>query len=319
MKTTHASGWIYLGLLALTLLAPSGASAQLNFDRLVVFGTSLSDPGNAFALTQQNSAPPYANLNAFLIPDAAYAKGGHHFSNGATWIEQFARPLDLADDVRPAFQDSEPAATNYAVGGARARDAGDGINLSTQVAAFLADFAGQAPAGALYVLEIGGNDVRDAIAAGLSGLPVIFDALEAVDANLEALYTAGARQFLVGNSPNLALTPAIRKLDLLNPGAADLALFYSQAYNLGLEALLDQWANAPGIEIVRLDLFAAVNGLAADPQAFGLSETEAACVSPGVPPYSCKAPAQFLFWDGIHPTRAVHGIVAQLAAAALAE
>ena len=38
-------------------------------------------------------------LNPLLIP-SAYAKGGHHFSNGATWIEQYARSVGLGDSVK---------------------------------------------------------------------------------------------------------------------------------------------------------------------------------------------------------------------------
>ncbi|MNG32048.1 hypothetical protein D3C84_1179700 [compost metagenome] len=49
----------------------------------------------------------------------------------------------------------------------------------------------------------------------------------------------------------------------------------------------------------------------ADPQAFGLSEVESACVTPEVRPFTCQAADDFLFWDGIHPTRVGHAIFAQ--------
>ena len=44
--------------------------------RFVVFGDSLSDPGNAFILTRDLEVPPFTSL----IPDAPYARGALHFS-----------------------------------------------------------------------------------------------------------------------------------------------------------------------------------------------------------------------------------------------
>ena len=55
-----------------------------------------------------------------------------------------------------------------------------------------------------------------------------------------------------------------------------------------------------------------------DPEAFGLTDVTSACVTPNIPPFICDRPDEFLFWDGIHPTKAVHDIIAQEAAAALA-
>lgn len=319
MNAISANRWTLMGFLALALLAPNWATAQVAFDRIVVFGTSLSDPGNAFALIRQQSTPPYANLDALLVPDAPYARGGHHFSNGATWIEQFARPQGLATSVGPAFVGANVGASNYAVGGARAREDGINVNLSTQVDTFLSDFAGMAPTDALYVLEIGGNDIRDALAAGPAGGAVIADALAAIGANIDVLYAAGARRFLITNGPNLSLTPAVRILDTFNPGAAQAADFLAQSFNAELEVLLTSLEGLPEIEIVRLDIYQKLGELVADPQAFGLSEVEGACVTPQMPPFTCQGVVGFLFWDGIHPTTAGHAIFAQEAVFALTQ
>src|SRR5687767_11923799 len=104
-------------LAVVTATAPTAAQARLG--RVVVFGTSLSDPGNAFALRGGTNTPPDYELDPLLVPSAPYARGGHHFSNGATWIEQFARSRGLASSVGPAFLGSDSTATNYAVGAAR--------------------------------------------------------------------------------------------------------------------------------------------------------------------------------------------------------
>ncbi|WP_372875431.1 SGNH/GDSL hydrolase family protein [Pseudomonas sp.] len=319
MKTISATRWTLIAFLATALLAPNWATAQVAFDRIVVFGTSLSDPGNAFALTRRQSTAPYANLDSLLVPDAPYARGGHHFSNGATWIEQFARPLGLAASVRPAFVGANDGASNYAVGGARAHEDGINANLAFQVGSFLFDAGGVAPADALYVLEMGGNDVRDALVAGPGGGAIIADALAAIGANLNALYTAGARYFLITNAPNLGLTPAVRTLDTLSPGAAQAAAFFSQSFNAGLEGLLASVEGLPGIEIARLDLYQKLGELVADPAAFGLSQVDSACITPGVPPFTCRSADDFLFWDGIHPTAFGHAIFAQEAVFALTQ
>jgi phospholipase/lecithinase/hemolysin len=65
-----------------------------------------------------------------------------------------------------------PAGTNYAVGGATsATPAAAGINLLNQVGAYSAYAAGHADPNALYVVMIGGNDVRNAALDG-TGAPL---------------------------------------------------------------------------------------------------------------------------------------------------
>lgn len=322
MKTTFVKRPALMSLaLALVLLVPGLAAAQTTFGRIVVFGTSLSDPGNAFALRGGTNTPPYDTLDPFLIPDTPYTKGGHHFSNGATWVEQFARPLGLAGNTRPAFQGSSAEATNYAVGGARAREDGINVDLPAQVNTFLNVFGGAAPSDALYVVEMGGNDIRDALvafASGNDGSAIIKDAVTAIGNNIAALYAAGARKFLVWNAPNLQLTPAIRTLDSLSPGAGQLAALLTDSFNQGLNDVLGSLTALPGIVIVRLDVHQKLNDLVENPAAFGLTVVDKACIMPNIPPFDCQTPDEFLFWDGIHPTKAVHDIIAQEAASALA-
>jgi phospholipase/lecithinase/hemolysin len=93
-KSTSFPRWLVLvGCVAWGLAAPDWAAAQSRFSGIVVFGTSLSDPGNAFVLVGDANTPPDFALDPLLIPSAPYAKGGHHFSNGATWVEHYARSI----------------------------------------------------------------------------------------------------------------------------------------------------------------------------------------------------------------------------------
>ena len=213
-------------------------------------------------------------------------------------------------------------AANYAVGGARAYEDGININLGAQVGAFLQQSGGSAAPDGLYTIEIGGNDIRDALAAfagGGNGTVVLEDAVLAIARNIHALHGAGAKTFLVWRAPNVGVTPAIRTLDSMMPGAAQLATQLTQAFNAGLDGAVTQLSALPGIRIVRLDAYRLLNDLVADPAAFGLTDVATACVTPNVPPFTCGRPDEFLFWDGIHPTSAAHAIIAQEAAAALAQ
>ena len=323
ITTKISKRWVLAGLLALACSAPQWSMAQGT--RIVVFGTSLSDPGNAFALRGGTNTPPDYSVDPFLVPDAPYMRGGHHFSNGATWIEQYARPLGLAGNVRPALA-STGAASNYAVGGARAREDGLNFNLPAQVGTFLRDVGHKAPADALYVVEMGANDLRDAFVAYVTpgrgpaaAGGVIADALNAISQNIVDLYYAGARKFLVWNAPNLGLTPAFRALDTVSPGAMFLATSLSAGFNVGLETqvLPGLAAALPGIELTRMDVFSKMGEVVARPAAFGLSNATSACITPSVAPFHCDNVDAFLFWDGIHPTAAGHAILAQLAAKTL--
>jgi outer membrane lipase/esterase len=294
-----------LAWLALATASPALAGPP---HRFVVFGDSLSDPGNAFILTRDLAIPPFASL----IPDAPYARGAFHFSNGPTWVEQ----LSLIDHALPS---AGPALllpkllSNYAVGGARARTVG-AFDLSTQVGLFVHDFHGQAPADALYVVFIGGDDLRDALEAlstdqtGATSFGILNDALAAIKSNLLTLYAAGARSILVANGPDIGLVPAVR---LQGPQAQGAGSFLSAQFNGFLELTLQGLENALGIQIVRFDVFTLMHEVVADPAAFGLTDVEDPCIRLNtIVGAFCPNPGKFLFWDGIHPTVAAHHILA---------
>jgi phospholipase/lecithinase/hemolysin len=322
-ESNFSSGarWISLAFAVLILAAPGWAVAGGSKGGLVIFGTSLSDPGNAFALRGGNNTPPDYSVDPFLVPDRPYAKGGHHFSNGPTWIEQYARPRGLASNAKPAFRSSSAKAANYAVGGARARPEGP-ANLSEQVYVFLQQVNSYPPPDALYVIEMGGNDVRDALQELFIGDPIkipgiISGAITGITTNIETLTELGARKFLVWYVPNVGLTPAIR-------GLGDLAVIFatniSTNFNYGLKQALDLLESAlsttyPDLVIVRFDSFTTLNAIVANQADFGLTQVEAACITPSVPPFACRNPDEYLFWDGIHPTRAAHSIIAHEVAA----
>ena len=294
------------------------AHAQSSFSAIVTFGTSLSDPGNAFALIKTNATPPGfgTDLESLLIPSAPYARGGHHLSNGSTWVEQMAQALRLTASANAAFASNDPKALNYAVGGARATEDGLNLNLPTQVGAFLQDVNGAAPSDALYVIEMGSNDVRAAlVAAGAGANPdtILTAAVQGIGTAIDALYAAGARHFLVLDVPPIALTPAIAIANAVAPGTAGFVDQLTHLFNAKLALMLSAKAAYPGITIAPFDVYTLIASIVANPQAFGLSNVTDACITPNVAPFTCQNPDAYLFWDGIHPTKVVHGIIADQA------
>jgi phospholipase/lecithinase/hemolysin len=104
MKVRKTAVLVTVAVLAVvTTTVPTAARAR--FARIVAFGTSLSDSGNAFALRGGTNTAPDYDVDPFLIPTAPYSRGGHHFSNGATWVEQLARPA--ASPGRSALDSSD--------------------------------------------------------------------------------------------------------------------------------------------------------------------------------------------------------------------
>jgi outer membrane lipase/esterase len=181
--------------------------------------------------------------------------------------------------------------------------------------AYLGDFP-VASANTLVVIEIGGNDVRDALSVlpGDPG-PILVGALTNIGTTIQTLYAQGARKFLIVNVPSLGNAPAVRLLDTIYPGTVFAANYLSSIFNSGLTQMQnDLNQGLPGIDVRTLDLYALLNEIIATPASFGLVNTMDACVTPNVPPFACKKPDTYLFWDGIHPTKVVHGIIAQRAA-----
>jgi outer membrane lipase/esterase len=299
---------------------------------VVVFGDSLSDTGNKFAVTGQLSTPPYDELDAFRIPDYPYAISAGRFTNGATWVEDAARLVGVQQDVRAALRNIRPG-TNYAYGGARAGAPLVPTNdrdLSEQVTTYLADVNGSAD-GDIIVLFIGANDVADAVRAlsvdpsGGTSVDGLLAGIGSINANLSQLVAAGARTFVILNVPNVALVPALNP-PLAPAGLSGIATCWTVLFNqgtplpAGCPALppgipgLDDIAaglKAQGVEVKLVDTFTFINQVAADPGRYGITNVKDTCITPDVAPYQCARPNRYFFWDGIHPTQIVHQLLAR--------
>jgi phospholipase/lecithinase/hemolysin len=207
-------------LLILCLLAPLPSIAG-SYDKIFVFGDSLSDSGNL------------ATLASFkFLNDLPYQNG---FTNGPTAVVELAKLLKAPPLTPSLYLLNTISGTNFAVAGARA--AGDNlIDLNTQVGAFLSSQAGNAPNDALYILFIGGNDIRDMRDA--SDIKAVYSILKKatqnISNNLSLLIASGAKHIMVVNSPDIGNLPETKALAANNPNLIRRASLFTQAYNKSL-------------------------------------------------------------------------------------
>lgn len=274
-------------LAASFLLTAVSAGERAPFSKIVTFGDSLSDTGNAFIYTggYYPATPPNAP---------------GRISNGKIWVEH------LADSLGMGLQ----AEDNHAVAGARSDHDNFMVNfglplgdtgLLSQVEDFLVDSGpGGADPDALYTVWIGANDVFTSLSFGGDMNLTVYHAIQNTAQAVGALASHGARHIVVANLPDLGLTPF--GLGLGAGFSAQLSGL-TDAYNAGLEqalAALDGY----GIHTIRFDAAGLIREIAANPATFGLVNATDEAQGSG------DDASAYLFWDGVHPTTVGHRVVA---------
>lgn len=287
-------------LIPLLLVISTWAHADSGFSRLYVFGDSLSDTGNLASVIGDFPSPPYYM---------------NRVSNGPVAVEVLAQKLDLAAD--PSLHLIGVATgTNYAVAGANAYG-DEAIDLNTQLIAFLANHGYMAPADALYVIMIGGNDVRTARdSTVLTAQTIVTAAANQVRQTIEALSQAGARSFLVINSPNIGIIPETGLIAqaIGNPALVQYATQLSKQYRVSLHHEMKRLKHQHDLNVMEFDLFKFFNKLVKKAAVLGFTNTSDACfssVSFSFHP-ECNYGLNFdsfIFFDEIHPTARTHEIV----------
>ena len=279
----------------------AGAASAQTYNRLVVFGDSLSDNGNVYAVSGQPTSPPYYQ---------------GRFSNGPVFTELLGFNAGRYTAGAPVT-----GSVNYAFGGARTDNALSPPGMRNQLAAYTG---------------AGGTFGRNDLVSVLGGANNIFGALTAYGALTPAqqaaqnpqsfvqpvanaaatdinfivndIATRGAGTILVTNLPRLGITPQF------NQGVAlplsPLADYAGTTFNSALlSRLLTTAAAQPNTNIILMDLYKISDPLAANPGRFGLVNVRDACFN-GVT--VCANPDSYLYWDGVHPTAAGHRLIAQL-------
>lgn len=293
----------HLAVVLLLWIAPVAADDEASFGTLYVFGDSLSDTGNLAAIRGDFPTPYYRN----------------RVSNGPLAIDALAERLGLSARASLYLLGRQEGG-NYAVAGARARG-NDLIDLSSQVVMFLAQQGNDAPEHALYVVFIGGNDVRDArdeLNAERANA-IVDDAVSEIANNIQLLRRAGARSLLVMNSPDIGLLPENALLTAASGDrfVAQRATRVSERFRVQLGRALQRLRREHDeVWLQEVDIFTASRLIARQAAQFGISNTTDACFSSQISTFhpDCVGGAgfdRFYFFDEIHPTAKVHGLIGE--------
>jgi phospholipase/lecithinase/hemolysin len=279
------------------------SSQAKTINAIYAFGDSLSDAGNAFI------------ASGGALPAAPYVNG--EFSNGPVWVQDAAKALGL-----PAVTASLAGGTDYAVGGALSGNLPGYSTVPGDLPSQLAAFHGTNPVAnpnGLYTIWIGSNDLNAILATHPSSVQAAAD-IAAVTANIDSaisiLASEGAKNFLVVTVPDLGKTPAAIAGGPLDVAAASgLSFAFDNLLVNGSGGIpsLSALASADSLSLNVVDTYSLLDGIIADPGAYGLSNVTSPCLT-GEVNYAggtpCANPSQYLFWDQEHPTAVGQALVA---------
>ena len=280
------------------------------YTTLFAFGDSLSDAGNDYL------------IDGGTDPVSPYYQG--HFSNGLTWVEDLSNMLGL----RP-LSPSLAGGNDFAFGGAETGPTAiEGVNpgdLLFQVAQY-AVLHPTPVGGALYTLDIGGNDLfkaLDELHAGQISPSVAGTAIAQAETNtvhaVEALFALGARNLLFYEVPDLGLAP-----HLSAEGSAWQNLASGVAKSFDQTVLSDLVPlEHLGLKVYDLPTYADLDLVASNPSYFasqyGISFTNV--TTPGWTGNFTSSSSgsssldyqNHLFFDSVHPTALAHQLTADIA------
>ena len=306
-----------LPALVVSAVAAVSLPAQAaQFSGVYVFGDSLSDAGyyRPFLASLGLPAPVVSQLGRFTT------------NPGPVWAEIVSQYYG----VTPSPSNSNNG-NIFAQGGARVTASsaatppgGAQRPVSTQIDEYLARNGGAADPNALYAVWAGGNDFlqnSQALAAGsITQAQLQANVLGAATAEvgqIARLRAAGARYIMAFGLPDIGIAPFAQAG---GPAAAAGATAISAGYNT---TLFTQLAGA-GIRVIPVDTFALLTDVRANAAAFGFTNLTGIACGP-FPPVTTSGNSQFclasnlvsptagqsyLFADSVHPTAAVHRIIA---------
>ena len=262
---------------SLLSLGLASTASALDYSNLYVFGDSLSDTGNLQTFSQDPQVPS-------------------RFTNGPVAVEVLAAQLGLSISNALHLTGAQHG-NNFAVAGAVAIDedgdeATPDINLPTQVNSYLAFNGYQADANALYIVMIGGNDIRAARTimgtaekgARKAAKQRIRQATSSIKAQLQKLATAGAQNIMVINAPDIGAIPETDLVAMQLLATADskretrianklekITGIFSAKYNGRLSRVVERIERQFDLNIIEIDLSEFLSDTIENPEQYGIT------------------------------------------------
>jgi len=292
-----------------------------DYNKLFVFGDSLSDTGNVAFLT----AP-----SGFSIPPASrYYQG--RFSNGPIAAEMLMQSLEIEGELQPilalnpeklSLKNSHHQAINLAFAGSETGFRNsvlgqfDVPGLLGQVAMFgVIKMNAKPMEDSLAFIWSGGNDYFNQYFTGnaVSADRVVGNIKKAI----KFLYRSGIRHFMVPNLPDVGDVPIAHILAQLNGDnniPANLSALTLE-HNYKLELVLNKLSRLRGIKIHRVDAYSIAKKEIAPNDIFPGPASD--CLyRPDISPAICTAvPFELgdglIFWDETHTSTQVHQLFAE--------
>ncbi|KAJ6917972.1 GDSL esterase/lipase [Populus alba x Populus x berolinensis] len=185
---------------------------------------------------------------------------------------------------------------------------------------------------ALYIIDIGQNDIADSFSKKMSYAQVtkrIPSVILEIGNAVKVLYNQGGRKFWIHNTGPLGCLPQklslVQKKDLDPIGCISDYNMAARLFNEGLRQLCERMrSQLSGATIVYVDIYSIKYDLIANSSKYGFSSPLMACCGSGGPPYNydirvtcsqpgyqvCDEGSRYVNWDGIHYTEAANSIIA---------
>jgi len=281
--------------IAIVVIAMPVFAQNNDFSKLVVFGDSLSDTGN---------------LAAINLPFPYYE---NRISNGPVLADYIANAIS-SSAARSGHLLGQQGGFNYAVSGGNILG-NDNEDLSSQVSAYLSRVNNTADPDALYLVFIGGNDLRD-FRGRTDAEQDIALAISSLDSQLQRLVDAGARTFVVPNVANIGRLPETIDRESSDPGVVARAESHTRSYNQGLSVMLNKYRSMPNVVLSEFDLFSALEEVLNNPVQNGFTTVTQGCFDPS----ALRIEPQCLlfgfdsrpFFDRLHPSSATNLLISNL-------